>query len=95
MFLSLLNIHAQAHTNNRQHLSAAGVLTESKQRCLHQQMCIRATGTPFIAIISDYHHRELQLPATDLYLCQRTKRSLSATTETAKGMNFHITIICQ
>ena len=71
----LSSMHAQTHTKSQQHLSAARVLTESKQQCLYQPMCISATGTPFIPIISDYHHWVLLLllirictsRATDLY----------------------------
>lgn len=47
--------HTHTDTKTHQHLSA--VLTESKQQCLYQLSCIRATETPFIPIISDYHHR--------------------------------------
>ena len=62
--------HIHRHKKTQQHLSAARVLTESKQHCLYQLMCIRAMGTPFIPIISDYHHRVLFLLLIFICACK-------------------------
>ena len=65
--LSLSSIHAPTWAKAREHLSPARVLTGSKQRFLYQPMSIRATGTPFIPIISDYHHWVLFL--LPIFIC--------------------------
>lgn len=62
------------HTRKLAAFISSRALTESKQHCLHQPMCIRATGTPFIPIISDYHHWVLLLLL--MFICTSRQNDL-------------------